>query len=148
MMYPFLTLNDDTEITHSEMKEDGRVKVYIETPDLKDGFHNAVCWLPGYEWESINGYSEAEMDYYKQLIKNNAHVIIELSQEGKNKMPDKNQLDYTCGISDDELTRRFKESIRIDEEIRSVQGLPQARYDDELKKAYLEYPDGRRKYVG
>ncbi len=57
-------------------------------------------------------------------------------------------LKYTCGISDDELTRRFKESIRIDEEIRSVQGLPQARYDDELKKAYLEYPDGRRKYVG
>ena len=33
MMYPFMTLNDDTEITHSEMKEDGRVKVYIETPD-------------------------------------------------------------------------------------------------------------------
>ena len=30
MMYPFLTLNDDTEITHSEMKCDGRVKVYIE----------------------------------------------------------------------------------------------------------------------
>ncbi len=82
MMYPFLTLNDDTEITHSEMKEDGRVKVYIETPDLKDGFHNAVCWLPGYEWENINGYSESEMDYYKQLIKNNAYVIIELSQEG------------------------------------------------------------------
>ena len=82
MMYPFLTLNDDTEITHSEMKEDGLVKVYIETPDLKDGFHNAVCWLPGYEWENINGYSESEMDYYKQLIKNNAHVIIELSQEG------------------------------------------------------------------
>ena len=33
MMYPFLTLNDNTEITHSEMKCDGRVKVYIETPD-------------------------------------------------------------------------------------------------------------------
>ena len=35
MMYPFMTLNDDTEITHSEMKPDGRVKVYIETPDEK-----------------------------------------------------------------------------------------------------------------
>ena len=33
MMYPFMTLNDDTEITHSEMKADGKVKVYIETPD-------------------------------------------------------------------------------------------------------------------
>ena len=56
-------------------------------------------------------------------------------------MPEKNQLDYMCGISDDELTRRFKESIRIDEEIRRVQGLPVARYD------YLLYPDGRIQYV-
>ena len=37
MMYPFMTLNDDTEITHSEMKIDGTVKVYIETPDETGG---------------------------------------------------------------------------------------------------------------
>lgn len=49
-MYPFMTLNDDTEVTHSEMHADGRVKVYIETPDEDDGFHNAVCWLPDYTW--------------------------------------------------------------------------------------------------
>jgi hypothetical protein len=48
MMYPFLTLNDDTEITHSEAQPDGRVRVYIETPNAKDGFHSAVCWLPDY----------------------------------------------------------------------------------------------------
>ena len=46
MMYPFLTLDDQTEIVHSEMKPDGRVKVYVEKPDEKDFFHNAVCWLP------------------------------------------------------------------------------------------------------
>lgn len=28
MMYPYLTLNDDTEITHSEMYPNGKVKVY------------------------------------------------------------------------------------------------------------------------
>lgn len=82
MMYPFMTLNDDTEITHSEMKSDGRVKVYIETLDLKDGFHNAVCWLPEYQWENIHGYSEREMLYFKKLIRNNAHLILEFSQEG------------------------------------------------------------------
>ncbi|MCD7715246.1 MAG: hypothetical protein LUI39_02185 [Lachnospiraceae bacterium] len=82
MMYPYMTLNDDTEITHSEMKPDGRVKVYIETPDLKDGFHNAVCWLPEYQWENINGYSESEMHYFKRLIKENVHLIIEFSREG------------------------------------------------------------------
>ena len=48
MMYPYLTLNDDTEITHSEVRPDGRVKVYIETPDEKDGFHDATCYLPVY----------------------------------------------------------------------------------------------------
>ena len=82
MMYPFMTLNDVTEITHSEMKEDGRVKVYIETPNEKDGFHHAVCWLPEYRWENIQGYTEDEMSYYRQLIRNNAHLIIEFSQDG------------------------------------------------------------------
>ena len=82
MMYPFMTLNDDTEITHSEMREDGRVKVYIETPDENDGFHNAVCWLPDYTWEQINGYSESQMQYFRELLRNNAHLILEFSQDG------------------------------------------------------------------
>ncbi len=81
-MYPFMTLNDDTEITHSEMKENGQVKVYIETPDEKDGFHQAVCWLPEYRWESISGYTEEEMAYFRQLVRNNAHLIIEFSKNG------------------------------------------------------------------
>lgn len=81
MMYPYMTLNDDTEITHSEMKSDGRVKVYIETPDKKDGFHDATCWLPEYSWE-VHGYSESEIAYFKQLIRNNAHLIMEFSQKG------------------------------------------------------------------
>ena len=38
MMYPFMTLEDDTEIVHSEMLENGEVKVYIETPDEKGWF--------------------------------------------------------------------------------------------------------------
>lgn len=58
-----------------------------------------------------------------------------------------NELDSTCGISDEELTQRFKASIRIDDEIRKIKGLPVARYDDEKRQAYLEYPDGRREYV-
>ncbi len=82
MMYPYMTLNDDTEITHSEMKPDGKVKVYIETPDEKGGFRHAVCWLPDHRWEDIYSYSESEIEYFKKLIRNNAHLIIEFSQEG------------------------------------------------------------------
>ncbi len=58
-----------------------------------------------------------------------------------------NDLDHTCGISDEKLTELFKESIRIDDEIRKIKGLPVARYDDETGRAYLEYPDGRIEYV-
>lgn len=37
MMYPFLTLDDGTEIVHSEMLPDSRVKVYMERADEKLG---------------------------------------------------------------------------------------------------------------
>ena len=75
-MYPFLTLNDGTEITHSEMRPDNRVKVYIEKPDAKDGFHHAVCYLPGYQWEDISGFSEAEMARYAEIVESTAYLII------------------------------------------------------------------------
>lgn len=35
MMYPFLTLDDQTEIVHSQLLDDGSVKVYVEKPDEK-----------------------------------------------------------------------------------------------------------------
>ena len=56
MMYPFMTLDDNTEIVHSEMQPDHRVKVYIEKPDEKDCFHSAVCYLPDYTWEAVSGW--------------------------------------------------------------------------------------------
>ena len=48
MMYPYLTLDEDTEIVHSEMDENGSVKVYVEKADNTDGFHSAYCILPKY----------------------------------------------------------------------------------------------------
>lgn len=82
MMYPFLTLNDNTEIVHSEMKEDGRVKVYMERPDEKDGFHYATCWLPDYTWEDIFGFSTQDVEYFQEVIQSTAHLILQFSQEG------------------------------------------------------------------
>lgn len=69
MMYPFMTLDDNTEVVHSEMLPDGRVKVYFEKPDAKDCFHSAVCYLPDYKWEDINGFIPEEMARYKEIIK-------------------------------------------------------------------------------
>ena len=69
MMYPFMTLNDETEIVHSDMNADGTVKVYIETPDKKDGFHNMTCYLPTYEIKEINGYSDKQVEEFMEIIK-------------------------------------------------------------------------------
>ena len=59
-----------------------------------------------------------------------------------------NELDSMCGITDEEMTERFKEAIRIDNEIKRAKGAPITGYDKETKRAYLEYSDGRREYVG
>lgn len=62
-------------------------------------------------------------------------------------MNGENELDSTCGVSDDELTKRFVEAIRIDNEIKKIKGVPIQKYDHEKKQPYLEYPNGRREYV-
>jgi hypothetical protein len=77
-----MTLNDETEIVHSDMMPDGRVKVYIEKPDEKYGFRHAACYLPDYEWEDIYHFSKEDIDRFMNIIESTAHLIIEFSQEG------------------------------------------------------------------
>ena len=60
---------------------------------------------------------------------------------------DENELDSTCGVSDDELTARFIEAVKIDNEIKKIKGVPIQKYDHEKGSSYLEYPDGRRIYA-
>lgn len=57
MMYPFLTLNDQTETVHSEWLPTEQVRVYIEKPAAKDGFHHGTCMLPGYHWQDVDGFT-------------------------------------------------------------------------------------------
>ncbi len=82
MMYPLITLEDNSEIVHSEMKTNGRVKVYVEKPDEKDCFHNATCWIPGYNWEDINGFSQEEVNAYQAVIESLSHLILRFAKEG------------------------------------------------------------------
>ena len=82
MIYPFMTLEDDTEITHTEILENGEVKVYVETPDEKDCFHSLVCYLPSYRVEEVIGYSEEEVSKHVKFIREAANLIIECAQEG------------------------------------------------------------------
>lgn len=82
MMYPFMTLDDETEIVHSEILEDERVKVYVEKPDPKDCFHHMTCYLPKYELVEVCGFNQKEVDKYMEIIRSTAHLIMQFSKEG------------------------------------------------------------------
>jgi hypothetical protein len=62
-------------------------------------------------------------------------------------MFEENELDSTCGVPDDELTKRFIEAVRIDNEMKKIKGIPIQNYDEKRGLSYLEYPDGRRIYA-
>ena len=81
MKYPYMTLQDETNIVHSHMREDGTVKVYMERP-RDGGFDSAECILPCYEWGAINGFSPEEIKRLDKFVHNNAHLMMEFAQEG------------------------------------------------------------------
>ena len=84
MLYPFMTLNDGTEIVHSETIETAgkeKVEVRIEKP-VYGGFHSDTCWLPEYKWENIDGFSPEDIQYFQELLESVAHIILQLAREG------------------------------------------------------------------
>ena len=84
MMYPFMTLDDKTEVVHSEVYDsDGTetVKVYFEKP-VYGGFHSAECYLPSYEWRNIDGFSPEEIEIFQEYLQSVAHIVIRLAREG------------------------------------------------------------------
>lgn len=82
VMYPFMTLSDGTEIVHSETLDDGRVKVYMEKPDAKDGFHHVTCYLPDYAWEDAYGFSDEELAHLQDVVSSTANLILEFAADG------------------------------------------------------------------
>ena len=83
MMYPFLTLDDQTEIVHSQLLDDGSVKVYVEKPDEKDCFHYATCFPPEYRWEDVSGFSEIEIQKYQGIISSAVNEIMQTTRWGR-----------------------------------------------------------------
>ena len=82
MIYKFMTTEDNAEIVHSELKEDGTVLVYVEKPDIKDCFHHMKCLLPSYSIKEVFGFSEEEIARYMDVIKSTSNLILEFSKHG------------------------------------------------------------------
>ena len=84
MMYPFLQLDDETEIVHSEIlygNNENLVKVYFEKP-IEGGFQSATCYLPNYQWEKIEGFSETDIERFTEILETTAHLILRFAGQG------------------------------------------------------------------
>lgn len=84
MMYPYMTLSDETEIVHSQIiDDDGKKKVFVHFERPTDnGFDSARCELPDYNWIYKNGYSDSEIEMFENLLHSNAHLLYKYAASG------------------------------------------------------------------
>ncbi|MCL2694543.1 MAG: hypothetical protein FWE60_05515 [Oscillospiraceae bacterium] len=85
MLYPYITLPDETLITHTHIKEKDGVKIVdinFERP-TSDGFDTARCRLPSYEWIMREGnYSDDEIAEFENIVRNTAHSFYKYAEMG------------------------------------------------------------------
>lgn len=84
MMYPYMTLADETEVVHSQViAKDGKKNVIVnfERP-TQEGFDSARCTLPEYKWLEVRGYSNAEMEVFEKLLHDNGQLIFRNAENG------------------------------------------------------------------
>lgn len=84
MMYPYMTLGDGTEIVHSQIisrDDKNEVIVHFERP-TEDGFDDARCVLPDYQWTERNGFSDSEIRFFEKLLRANAHLLYKYAASG------------------------------------------------------------------
>lgn len=84
MMYPYMTLSDETEIVHSQLIEDKGIKKVIVNFELPtdNGFDSARCELPEYKWTEKEGYSDEEIAFFEKLLHSNAHLLYKYAANG------------------------------------------------------------------
>lgn len=81
MLYPYMTLADDTEILHTQVKPGDVVEVQFERPN-DNGFDSARCVLPSYEWIKREGFTDKEIAFFTELLHSNAHLLYRYAQTG------------------------------------------------------------------
>ena len=84
MMYPYITLADETLITHSHLLGGGEekyVEVHFERPK-QNGFDMARCCLPSYEWIIRDGFTDDEITMFERLLQDAAHSFFKYAELG------------------------------------------------------------------
>ena len=84
-MYPLMTLEDETLITHSHLKEKNGIKivdVHFERPSEINFFDSARCSLPSYEWIMRDGYTDEEIKEFQDFSARHAHNFFYYAEIG------------------------------------------------------------------
>ena len=84
MMYPYLILEDETEVVHSHLKEENGVKIVdIHFERAKPyGFDSARIRLPSYEWIMRDGFTDEEIKSFENLAARHAHTFYYFAETG------------------------------------------------------------------
>ena len=100
-----------------------------------------ICYVQDNSNRFFERRFSKQMKKEKVLVINNTAVKVEVVSKHS---PKRNQY---LSENDKEMDRRA--SAAVDLAIKKAKncGAPIGRYDKQLKKAYLEYADGRREYV-
>ena len=49
---------------------------------VEGDFDSARCELPDYKWTERDGYSDAEISMFEELLRNNAHLLYKYAENG------------------------------------------------------------------
>ena len=89
MMWEYAWLEDETQISYSNVLGDNTITVVAERP--RDwGFDCAKCLLPAMTWIENDGFSPTELDGLMVFVRNNAALITRFAYEGGRV--------YTCPV--------------------------------------------------
>ena len=83
MLFKYKTLDDNTEITHTELLENEEVKIYIET-QTPTGYNSLVMTVPNLHISASQGYTEGEIQSFISIIvEEQAEIIRAATQISK-----------------------------------------------------------------
>ena len=86
MMYPYITLTDETLITHSHLKEENGIKtvdVHFERPSDEHCFDTVRFRLPTYEIVTRDGgYTDEEIAVFERMCRDGAHIFYKYAELG------------------------------------------------------------------
>lgn len=84
MMYPYMIMEDEIEVSHSHIIEEGeekKVEVHFERP-TEIGFDVARCSIPSYQWIKKEGFSDKEIELFGKYLRSNAHLFFKYAENG------------------------------------------------------------------